>query len=203
MSAYFCSSEVFASIASFACRQDPALDYSKVQKVLIVENLRSLNARYPNNSAENTTDAADRLKNVFSSFVDVDSVEVVKKIKEYDYQSCEHSGYVDSDAHTLLARLLILAPTLSVERARLAASLALPSAPELPILPTGANLPSPDRLRGAIILATLARLSHGREDGRKFLSLLENLTASESRESRAFIESEAAANFAAIKIALA
>jgi hypothetical protein len=200
MSACFCGSEDFALIASYAVGQDPSLDYARVQKMLIVENLRSLNARYPNNAAENAADGADRLKNIFSDIILIpDTAIVLETIKRYDYQSSGHSGYADSDAHTLLARLLALATpadNLSAERARLAASFALPAAPS----PTVS--PSADRLRCAILLSTLARLSAGRPDGAKFTDLLAGLTSGETVESRAFIESEAAANVAAIRLVL-
>ena len=207
MSAYFCSSEDFALIASYAVGQDSSLDYANVQRMLIIENLRSLNARYPSDAAKNTADGADRLKNIFTDIVLIpDNGIVLETIKRYDHQSCEHSGYADSDAHTLLARLLsmVTAPTdnLSAERARLAATFAMPAAPESACLPATNLPPSADRLRGAILLSTLARLSAGRPDGAKFADLLASITSSESVESRAFIESEAAANVAVIRLVL-
>jgi hypothetical protein len=207
MSAYFCSSEDLALIASYAVGQDSSLDYASVQRMLIIENLRSLNARYHSDAAKNTADGADRLKNIFTDIVLIpDNAIVLETIKRYDYQSCEHSGYADSDAHMLLAKLLGMAtaPTdnLSTERARLAASFAMPAAPESTCLPATTLPPSADRLRGAILLSTLARLSAGRPDGTKFADSLAGLVSSETAESRAFIESEAAANVAAIRLVL-
>ena len=207
MSAYFCSPEDFALIASYAVGQDSSLDYASVQRMLIIENLRSLNARYPSDAAKNAADGADRLKNIFTDIVLIpDSAIVLETIKRYNYQSCEHSGYADSDAHVLLARLSSMATTptddLSADRAKLAASFAMPAAPESTCLPATTLPPSTDRLRGAILLSTLARLSAGRPDGAKFADLLADLVSSESAESRAFIESEAAANVAAIRLVL-
>ena len=207
MSAYFCSSEDFALIASYAVWQDSSLDYASVQRILIIENLRSLNAKYPSDAAKNTADGADRLRNIFTDIILIpNNAIVLETIKRYDYQSCGHSGYADSDAHTLLARLLSMAATptdnLSADRARLAASFAMPAAPEATCLPATTLPPSADRLRGAILLSTLARLSAGRPDGAKFAGLLASITSSESVESRAFIESEAAANVAAIRLVL-
>lgn len=207
MSAYFCSSEDFALIASYAVGQDSSLDYASVQRMLIIENLRSLNARYPSDAALHAADGADRLKNIFTDIVLIPGNAIVlETIERYDYQSCGHSGYADSDAHALLARLLNMATTptdnLSADRARLAASFAMPAAPESTCLPAAALPPSADRLRGAILLSTLARLSAGRPDGAKFADRLADLVSSETVESRTFIESEAAANVAAIRLVL-
>ena len=67
--------------------------YNDVGRMLLEENYRSLQARYP-------ADPGDLPEYTFKRLVKLpDTVGVLKLISCYEYQTCEHDGWESSSAH--------------------------------------------------------------------------------------------------------
>lgn len=74
------------------------LDYRALGQLLWDENARSVDHRYQE------TNPRDRYV-LHTTEGDLDPVAVLKAVDCYIYQSCEHPGWEDSDAHTWMTRL--------------------------------------------------------------------------------------------------
>lgn len=80
-----------------------------IANLLWRENIKSVSARYPNESSEtlpgpleHETITARDFRHTFDS---INPVQVLKACDCLEYQSCEHDGWIESEAHTILNRL--------------------------------------------------------------------------------------------------
>jgi hypothetical protein len=91
----------------------PAGDYDRAAEVanlLWRENVASVSARYPNESsatlpgpiAKDFVIQPSDIRRLFETF---DPVQVLKSCDCYEYQSCEHDGWEDSEAHNFIEGL--------------------------------------------------------------------------------------------------
>jgi hypothetical protein len=107
MSAYFCPDSVFHLIATYAATVKASNQLETVWRMLIQENLKSLNHRYPANQADNVKTAANALRKITDRpMLPLPDPAVIKSaLKEYDYQSCKHPTYEASAAGQLVTHL--------------------------------------------------------------------------------------------------
>ena len=132
MSAYLCSVETFVQIANYATSpgkhcvlynhsKEGFMNINNAQEIaveLAKENIRSLEARYPNNGQAGGFLINDMTTPEFLCIVELASrtntfngkyleylphFQVIKdKLSEFAYQACEHPDYRDSDSHYLV-----------------------------------------------------------------------------------------------------
>lgn len=75
---------------------------SEAGQMLLDENLKSINARYPD-----MTGVAGSYKHNRVLFSDeLDRVQVIKSVHCYQYQACEHAGWGDSEAKSFTDGIL-------------------------------------------------------------------------------------------------
>lgn len=101
MSAFNVSDKHLSYLASAALlyRCGGETDGEKIVVMLRAANNESVNARYADGGmAVNETP-------VFRRTLDVSPVQVLKAIRCYEYQSCEHEGWTGSEAWTFCERL--------------------------------------------------------------------------------------------------
>jgi len=202
MSAYFCDSETFHAIATAAESANLA-DYATAYRQLVTENLRSLNHRYPIETADHCRLAAAALAEA-PQHIHQDPGTLCRTMGEYTYQSCEHPGFTNSSADQLIQQLqsisrkhqpapIAAAPVAiqhqepkpdpeqsSTESARqqLARMLAAPSAVPMPTPESKiAELTRETRRAGLVLLQTLAIISDGQPSGEHFATLAARVTA--------------------------
>ncbi|WP_063129866.1 hypothetical protein [Nocardia fusca] len=91
---------VVNAIAQYGITPNDArrLDYRALGQLLWDENVRSVDHRYRESNPR------DRYV-LHTTEGDLDPVAVLKAVDCYVYQSCEHPGWADSDAHTWMTRL--------------------------------------------------------------------------------------------------
>jgi len=202
MSAYFCDSETFHAIATAAESANLA-DYATAYRQLVTENLRSLNHRYPSETADHCRLAAATLAET-PQRNHQDPSALRQTMAEYNYQSCEHPEFNGSPADQLIQQLQtinrkpqpapITAAPVAIEglgpapepeesytestRQQLARMLAAPSAVPLPTPESKiAELTRETRRAGLVLLQTLAIISDGQPSGRHFANLAAKVTA--------------------------
>lgn len=202
MSAFFCNSETFHAIATAAESANLA-DYATAYRQLVTENLRSLNHRYPSETADHCRLAAAALAEA-PQHIHQDPGTLCRTMGEYTYQSCEHPEFTNSPADQLIQQLqsmnrkpqpapITAAPVAiqhqepkpepeqsSTESARqqLARMLAAPSAVPLPTPESKiAELTRETRRAGLVLLQTLAIISDGQPSGEHFATLAAKVTA--------------------------
>ena len=216
MSAYFCDSETFHAIAT-AAESAGLADYATAYRQLVTENLRSLNHRYPNETADHCRLAAAALAER-PQHIHQEPAALCRTMGEYTYQSCEHPSFADSPADRLIQRLqaisrqpqpaaMAAAPVAiqhqgaqpdpeqsSTESARrhLARMLAAPSAMPMPTPEAKiAELTRETRRAGLVLLQTLAIISDGQPSGEHFATLAARVTAVTSEADAETATSEA------------
>ena len=200
MSAYFCDSETFHAIATAAESANLA-DYATAYRQLVTENLRSLNHRYPSETADHCRLAAAALAER-PQHIHQEPAALCRTMGEYTYQSCEHPEFTNSPADRLIQQLqsinrqpqpspVTAAPVAiqhqepepeqsSTESARqqLARMLAAPSAVPMPTPESKiAELTRETRRAGLVLLQTLAIISDGQPSGEHFATLAARVTA--------------------------
>ena len=128
MSCYLISSKEAILLASLFhsdtynvnCLLSPSkLDYIKdTASRLLTENLKSVSHRYPKDTYEvdsltpfwpstgNDWDKVDYLEAFLKSYT---ATELLKIIQHYEYQSCEHDGWIDSHAYKVVSSCLSIA----------------------------------------------------------------------------------------------
>ena len=204
MSAYFCDSETFHAIAT-AAESAGLADYATAYRQLVTENLRSLNHRYPNETADHCRLAAAALAER-PQHIHQGPAALCRTMGEFTYQSCEHPSFADSPADRLIQQLqaisrqpqpaaMAAAPVAiqhqepepepepeqsSTESARqqLSRMLAAPSAVPMPTPEARiAELTRETRRAGLVLLQTLAIISDGQPSGEHFATLAARVTA--------------------------
>ena len=204
MSAYFCDSETFHAIAT-AAESAGLADYATAYRQLVTENLRSLNHRYPSETADHCRLAAAALAER-PQHIHQGPAALCRTMGEFTYQSCEHPSFADSPADRLIQQLqaisrqpqpaaMAAAPVAiqhqepepepepeqsSTESARqqLSRMLAAPSAVPMPTPESKiAELARETRRAGLVLLQTLAIISDGQPSGEHFATLAARVTA--------------------------
>ena len=198
MSAYFCDTQTFHAIAT-AAESAGLADYATAYRQLVTENLRSLNHRYPNETADHCRLAAAALAEA-PQHIHQGPAALCRTMGEFTYQSCEHPSFADSPADRLIQQLqaisrqpqpaaMAAAPVAiqhqgpeqsSTESARqqLARMLAAPSAVPMPTPESKiAELARETRRAGLVLLQTLAIISDGQPSGEHFATLAARVTA--------------------------
>ena len=97
----------------FGMRSDERPSDDETGAMLLRENMRSLAARYPNDTPlDEMSEAAistyrfDRGMLAQVTMRQISVVEIIKAIHCYEYQACEHDGWAGSDARRYCAELM-------------------------------------------------------------------------------------------------
>lgn len=107
MSAFLVSNFHVNALATFAVDQGLATDAASCALMLWVENRASLRARYETRADEYWSDLPVMERVFRYEDVTLDSLwAVIKGSHCYDYQACEHAGWVTSAARDLSARIV-------------------------------------------------------------------------------------------------
>lgn len=114
MSAFMCSEKHLTVLASYALRfnlygaggispEQPNREIlAAAFRLLARENGRSLDARYPGDSAKDSIELLRPSKGGAAEFLDFPAVAIVKLCHCYAYQACEHRGWAESFAKKLV-----------------------------------------------------------------------------------------------------
>lgn len=92
------------------CQDGDGQRMAEVANMLLLENIRSVSARYPSESSDTLPGAIERdlfqpgeVRRVLGP---LDPVQVIKSCHCFEYQSCEHEGWEDSEAHAFIKQLI-------------------------------------------------------------------------------------------------
>jgi hypothetical protein len=75
-------------------------DWAYLGNLLWRENKKSYDSRYGGDNPIGTIEIND-----IKSHENLDPIQILKSIEYYEYQSCEHRGYYDSESHKIMEAL--------------------------------------------------------------------------------------------------